>query len=358
VKKISFKTILIAFLPIQIIVFARLTNSAEFIEKYYTASLFKNLTLLLRKVTGWFQLSLGLALNNLLVLLIVSYILWLIYNIFKKRIIFKSLFINTLAGFSALYFFYMIFWGMAYHKKPIDTILALNKKEIQLGEIVKLCNKMIFQANQSRNLLSEDRLYNTSFDTVFNQTTSTYNSLAQSNPIFKYQNPSIKKAFMSDALSYLGTSGIYYFWSGEANINTNLYPFEVPYVASHEVAHQLGFASEDEANFVAYLNCKNSKDPLFIYSYSSGIMYKTLWTITESDSLLAKNLYAKINPAIIADREKVRNRWEKYKNPIQKYVFGVIYDLFLKSNGEKDGRLSYEQDIELIIAEERKNGWR
>ena len=40
----------------------------------------------------------------------------------------------------------------------------------------------------------------------------------------------------------------------------------LPYVVSHEIAHQLGSAKEDEANLVGYLTALNSDNVQFKYA--------------------------------------------------------------------------------------------
>ena len=54
-------------------------------------------------------------------------------------------------------------------------------------------------------------------------------------------------------LSYLGISGIFIPFTCEANVNATLPDWEIPFTACHELAHQRGFAREDEANYVGYL---------------------------------------------------------------------------------------------------------
>jgi hypothetical protein len=66
--------------------------------------------------------------------------------------------------------------------------------------------------------------------------------------------------------NYVGFTGYYNPFTGEAQVNTTVPKFLQPFTASHEVAHQLGYAKEMEANFVGYLAASHSTDTLFRYS--------------------------------------------------------------------------------------------
>ena len=61
-------------------------------------------------------------------------------------------------------------------------------------------------------------------------------------------------------MSYLGIGGIFIPFTCEANVNATLPDWEIPFTSAHELAHQRGFAREDEANYVGYLACRAHPD--------------------------------------------------------------------------------------------------
>ncbi|MBQ5354550.1 MAG: DUF3810 family protein, partial [Clostridia bacterium] len=76
----------------------------------------------------------------------------------------------------------------------------------------------------------------------------------------------VKELVSSPLMTYTHISGMYTFFTGEANLNTN-YPYFVNvYTTAHEMAHQRGIARENEANFMAFLVCINSPDPYMKYA--------------------------------------------------------------------------------------------
>ena len=51
-------------------------------------------------------------------------------------------------------------------------------------------------------------------------------------------------------------------------------PYNIPHTICHELSHLKGFMREDEANFIGYLACIRSDDPMFRYSgYLTGWIY-------------------------------------------------------------------------------------
>ena len=70
---------------------------------------------------------------------------------------------------------------------------------------------------------------------------------------------------LSEPWTYTHISGMYTFFTGEANVNVNYPDFIMVSSAAHEMAHQRGVGKEDEANFVAFLVCTLSDDPYIRY---------------------------------------------------------------------------------------------
>lgn len=68
--------------------------------------------------------------------------------------------------------------------------------------------------------------------------------------------------------------GYYFPFSMEANYNDLMYVVNKPATMCHELSHLKGFILEDEANFIGYLACVDSTEPLFQYSaYLSVIAF-------------------------------------------------------------------------------------
>ena len=350
----GWKIISIILIPVQWLIFKIVASNHQWIEYNYTRGFFRIFSGLLRKATSNFDFSLGLMLVYFFSgLLILGFLRFLILIRNKKRT-FKRLFINILAYFSPLYLFFMLSWGLAYHKMPIEKLMNLNRENISNREVINLCEALVDSVNIARKRLHENDIEKTSIETVFDKAPEAYENLAIRYPFLTYKNPSIKKAAGSTLLSYMSTSGVYMFPTGEANVNDLGMIYDLPFVTTHEMAHQLGFASEDEANYLAYLACKNHPDPLFRYSAYYGTTFRALGKVWEIDSVYSKRLYNLLTPQVRGDYEKEKNHWKQFQNPIERYIVSPFYDLFLRSNGVEQGSRSYDLVIELLVAERRQ----
>ena len=93
-----------------------------------------------------------------------------------------------------------------------------------------------------------------------------YRYAAREHPALLYFYPSVKFSFYGYLANYLGFSGYYNPFTGEAQVNTTVPRFVQPFTTCHEIGHQLGYAKEKEANFCGFLATKSSPDPAFRYS--------------------------------------------------------------------------------------------
>jgi hypothetical protein len=353
-KNLGWKVISIILLPMQIIVFKIITSNEEWIEYYYSRGFFKIITRFLRIITGWTSISVGLILVYILSVFLVCWIVKTFLRIRKREISLRQILVNFFAYLSPIYLFFMLTWGLSYHKKPLESLLNFNTKNIKNQEVIELCTELIDSTNVTRSRVSHLRLKELNFEKVFDLAPIAYENLGSKYNFLAYKIPSIKKATGSNLLAYMSTSGVYMFPTGEANVNTNNMIYDAPYVTTHEMAHQLGFGSEEEANYIAFLACKNHSDPVFQYSAYYGTVFRALSRVWEIDSTYSKTLFDKLSPEVKADREKDRQVWKKFRNPIQMYIVSPFYDFFLKSNGQEQGSRSYDLVIDLMVAERRK----
>ncbi len=154
-------------------------------------------------------------------------------------------------------------------------------------------------------------------------------------------------------MSWYGLSGIYFPFTAEANINTDMLRFKVPFIVCHELAHQVGYASESEANFISFLVCQASNNPHFQYSSNYDAMRYALNTLKQIDSTQYYSLDSLISEEVRADIKNNNTYWKQFESPIRGFNHW-FYDLFLKANQQKNGIKSYGLMIELLIGEKRK----
>ncbi len=119
------------------------------------------------------------------------------------------------------------------------------------------------------------------------------------------------------------------------------------------MAHQVGYASESEANFVGYLTATASKDPFFHYSAYFDMFNYANRELSKRDSVKAKENYKLLDTLVRKDFSELRQFYRKYKNPIEPIIW-AFYDKYLKANQQDKGVESYNQVVGLLIAYHKK----
>lgn len=351
----NWKYAVIASLPVQILLFTLLTYRQDWIEGVYIKYIFGYMTLFLRFVTGGTRFPIGMASLYVLVFMALFALISGLIRLVKGKLSPKTSFINLLVTVTIVYGIYMSMWGLAYHRRPVARLTKINTEAISTQELAQLCERLIYLTNESRKRLTDDYARSPASDSLFRKAPLGYAVLARTIPELTYACTSIKFGLTNDIMAYLGTAGLYYPFSGEANVNGINPTFRIPFTVCHEMAHQLGFASEEEANYIAYLTCMNNPDPVFQYSANYEIMYYTLYALARTDEKLYARLSRTINDDVAADNRFLRNIWTKYDIPLQEFASDVIYDFFLKANSQESGIKSYGLVVELMIGEYRKN---
>lgn len=352
------KYILAFLLPIEIVIFFIFSQNEVWVEKYYIHYVFNNLTIFLRLTLGEIHFSVGLGLFYIILFILLFKSVKTTKNLIKSRYtvsLITDLLIKVLTTLGVVFGLYMIMWGLAYHRKPIAKIVVINTENISSKDLKELCERLIYLTNQSRKKVSDIRFQSYRFRQLFKKAPEGYTQIAKLFPELSYRHPSIKMGFTKGIMSSLRTAGLYFPFTAEANINGNLPSFEAPFVICHEMAHQLGFASEDEANYIAYLACVNNPDPAFRYSANYWVLFSAMDALKKADIKSYEALYGKIDPEVFLDNKFSQSISKKFRSPVQDFTSRFLYDLFLKANSQKSGIDSYNLVIELLVGELRKN---
>jgi hypothetical protein len=175
-----------------------------------------------------------------------------------------------------------------------------------------------------------------------------YTTLAKEYPFFKYEIPSRKKSLFSLPLTYMGFGGYLNPFTNESQVNYKLPMYGFPNVICHEMAHQIGYASESECNFIGFMACIKNKDLYFQYAAYSNALRYCLENIVMKDEAKFKEFKPTINPGIIENFKESDRFWKQYDTFIDK-GFHLFYDQFLKANQQQDGLESYSKFVDLLI---------
>ncbi len=182
----------------------------------------------------------------------------------------------------ALVILILFVWGFGtgYHGTTLDYKLGLDKQAVSeddLYELTVLLTEKVNSFTESVEYLDTDfSSMPYSRGEMNDMLLAAYEKVSDTYTFIPRMYSRVKPVMMSELMSYTHITGVYSFFTGEANINIAFPDYTIPYTAAHELAHQRGISREDEANFVAFLVCSASDDVYIQYSgYLNMLEYVT-----------------------------------------------------------------------------------
>lgn len=250
-----------------------------------------------------------------------------------------------------------VLWGFNYDREPVATILAYDVAPAGAEELDRLTADLLAESEALRTALPEDaggvlRLVDGHRGAMARAPRGYASGDPRRLPL-----PTVagrpKLVLFSPILSYLGISGIFVPFTGEASVNGTLPDWEIPFTASHELAHQRGFAREDEANYVGYLACRSHPDRDFRYSGAFSAALYALSALAPADRAAYGRLRGSLGDPLRRDLAAAaawRRRYESRLGDVEERV----NDTYLRTQGQREGVRSYGRMVDLMLAERRE----
>jgi hypothetical protein len=348
--KIQKKQLILALLlPIQVVLVHLASKNPAIIEQYYANGIYPVISSFLRIIFGWLPFSLGD--------LLIGYLLFLFFRFFIRLIASRFRYfipktIHFTAVLSMLYFCFYLFWGLNYYREPLAKNMQYPVQKYTTNQLEKVSYQIVEKLNSHQfkitkndttkvvNILDQKKMYALA--------ELSYQELSREHPQFTYQHVSVKNSLMSWLQMYNGTAGYLNPFTGEAQVNDRIPKTGYPTTICHEIAHQIGFAAENEANFIGFLAANYSTNLYFKYaSYRMAFAY-CLAELRKRDPIKAKRLWSKMHTGVGKDFRASYASWEAYKNPLEPLI-KKGYSSYLKANKQKNGIDSYNQVVDLLV---------
>jgi hypothetical protein len=342
------KVLIIVLLAFALLLVFELMNYPDIIERWYSNGLYLFISKSFHPVLNLLPFSFG----DLVYIALIIYILYafgiLIFYLIKRK--FNDLLLYALKliiGSQVIILTFYLFWGLNYFRTPAAKRLNLQDSSYTFNDIKVVTLMLIDSANVSRARLTRADLTQ-SDDTIFMTAASAVKSIS-SIPDYPAYHPAIKPSFLTFFLNYLGTAGYFNPFTSEAQMNYQMPVFLKPFTACHEMAHQMGFGAEDEADFGGFVSGIASHDRLLSYStYYSGVG-QFMSAVFRTDSVVFKELKTKISPQVRSDFRTDRRYWKGFEGRAG-ILSSILYDRYLKSNNQPQGLKTYNQMIKLVTA--------
>ena len=330
----------------------------EIVESIYSTHTFPSIAHIQRLLFGWINFSIGDLFYAAFLVYLIFILLRILLSIIQKKFNWHNLkqcFLSTIKVMLWLFIVFNILWGLNYERKGIALQLDLKNTTYSDEELKDLLCEVTEQLNDARMKLGDSNYVYPKERDLFDMADSVYQSVKVNYPFLPYKNKSVKPSLLTEVVSYAGYSGYYNPFTGEAQVNTDLPKFYMPFVACHEMAHQLGYASESEASFVGYLAAMHSPYTLFRYSALFEVF------LIANSELLQRDFWSGIlnlrslNPLVKRDWRLYKEFILGRKNNVEPIIKNV-YDQYLKANQQQSGINSYNEMVGWVIDYRRKSG--
>ena len=253
------------------------------------------------------------------------------------------------------YLVFLLLWGLNYQRSPLAASVGLPMGAPEPGELAAAGAELVEESEKLRASVVEDgngvAVVRKGVAAALAGASLGYEVLDDQWPVVAGEAVPAKRVLLSPVMAYLGISGIYVPFTGEANVNTTLPEWALPFVAAHEIAHQRGFAREDEANYLAYAACARHPDPTARYSAALEGSLFVMAALRVRDPAAHQALQARRGPAVRRDLEALE-AWRRRYESRAADVHQKVNDAYLRAQGE-DGVATYGRMVDLLLAERR-----
>lgn len=340
------------FLPLwlifQIVVVKTLSFFPETVEIAYSNHLYVFFSQVWRMALGPIPVSVGDLLYTVIIILALR---WLWKRRRGWRMQWKDNLLRVTGALSVAYFLFHLFWGMNYYRIPLHEKMGFARDYTE-ADLRAFTDRLVRKANESHLALtggdSAKVVMPYTQETLFAKSAESYARLSKAHPFLHYDKPSVKASIYSLPLTYMGFAGYLNPFTGEAQVNDRLPMYTFPMTTGHEMAHQIGYASESEANFIGFLANVHSGDAYLRYSgYAYALRY-CLNALEHFSEGSARPYLEKVNFGIRENFRESREFWQAYDTFLDGW-FEAFYDTFLKANSQDDGMEGYSKFVDLMV---------
>ncbi len=248
-------------------------------------------------------------------------------------------------------------WNFApgYYGTTLDRRLGLERREVSAEELFHTAlilsqelhdasGELLFPDDESSSVMPY------SYGEMNKKLMDAYDSLSEKQALPDHFYSRVKPVMLSRPMSYTHITGVYTFFTGEANINAYFPDYTIPFTAAHELAHQRGVAREDEANMVAFLVCLESDDPYIRYSGAMSVYEYVASALYSADREKYATVYHSLPDEVHQELRAYNAFFEEFRDNVVADISQATNDAYLQSQGASAGTRSYGMVVDLTVA--------
>lgn len=261
--------------------------------------------------------------------------------------------IITISVASLFFSTFVLNFGAGYHTSSVDKLLGLDRRDVSAEELRETAEILVEEINKYTDSLAVRSTGSSvmpyGYGKLSEKLVEAYDKVCDEHAFVSRFPSRVKPVMLSEPWTYTHISGVYTYFTGEANINVNFPDYTLPYTAAHEMAHQRGIAREDEANFVAFLVCAASDDEYIRYSGYLNLYEYVANALYSADKEAYSEVRAKLEPAARKEMSAYSAFFDKYRENVAANVTGAVNNAYLTIQGTP-GTKSYGMVVDLAVA--------
>ena len=323
---------------------------ADFFNRYISSvvrTVFAN-------ATDWIPFSFAEFLLILSPLLIVAAA---IYGTKKYADTWRDVFIycvTLLSVISLILSVFVIGFAPAYRGKTLDRKLGIDRSDVSAEELYETALILADKINLEKDKIIYDSATDFSvmpygLEEMNDKLMDAYDGICDEYDFVQRLDSRVKPVMLSELMSYTHITGIYSFFTGEANINVAFPDYTIPFTAAHELAHQRGIAREDEANFMAFLVCSSSEDAYIRYSAYLNLFEYVSSALYSASPELYQGAISMVDWQVMREMVAYSRFFEKYRDSAASKVSETVNNTSLIIQGT-EGTKSYGMVVDLAVA--------
>lgn len=333
-----------------LLIVSRLSGS---FTQWYSTHLYQVWVNIVGRFMNLFPFSVVEVLLYLLILVLVVTAVRLIIRLILKKAgaaQVGSWFSNLFLTAAILLFLYVLNCGINYNRISFSNSADIQAVEYTADELTEICRWLTVEVNDRADKMNRDEAGVMQLTgATSTEAVVVMEALGEDYPELAGYYPKPKGLIFPWILSIQQLSGVYSPFTIEANYNSSMIDYQVPFTACHELSHLRGFMQEEEANFIAFLACVNADDEQFQYSgFLSGWSY-CMNVLYQVDYEAWEEVRAELAATVELDLTANREYWLQYDGRVAEAA-NQINDTYLKANGQESGVKSYSQMVDLIAA--------
>ena len=256
----------------------------------------------------------------------------------------------VLAGASLVWLLHTGVYGLNYYASPLSQDVHLDSYDFTVKDLADATVYFRDKANAMALEMTRDddgNLIYDDFATLAQQAGSGFHTLTyeHSGAVFAGSLLPVKELAWAELYTSMGILGITMPLTGEAAVNPLIPSVAMPFTMCHEMAHRMCIATEDDANFAAFLACLANEDPQFRYSaYYMAYRYcysALLASGAGEAAAAAARIDLEVNSYLRYDLKVYDRFFSNHRSELATDIANAANDAYIKLSGDVSGTGSY-----------------